>query len=90
MIDGFPGIARTATSRGVDVPVPGDDEAENLVAENLTTIRLVALSEDLAGADRRYRSSVGDWRETWQAVEDGGVIINEPMANRYDLEWATR
>ncbi|NJN83152.1 MAG: ABC transporter permease [Caldilineaceae bacterium] len=48
-------------------------------------VRLNAFSQDLAGADRRYRAAVGDWAETWQALEAGGVIINEPMANRYGL-----
>ena len=37
-------------------------------------IRLVALSDDLAGPDRRYRSAVGDWQQTWQAVREGGVL----------------
>ena len=48
-------------------------------------VRLVSFSEDLAGADRRYRQSIGDWQETWTALEAGGIIINEPMANRYGL-----
>src|SRR5690606_28766845 len=49
------------------------------------TVRLVALSQDLAGADRRYRAAVGDWQATWDAVTQGGAVINEPMANRFDL-----
>jgi putative ABC transport system permease protein len=78
----FPGITRLATTRGVDVAafVPQSDRDERAV-----TVRLVALSEDLAGEDRRYRAAVGDWRTTWQAVAAGGVIVNEPLANRYDL-----
>ncbi len=80
-LDAFPGIARTATTRGVDVAAflthdaPGD----------VLTVRLAALSNDIAGADRRYRAAVGDWQATWAAVEAGGVIVNEPLANRYDF-----
>jgi putative ABC transport system permease protein len=97
-LEGFPGIARTATQRGVDVPVLWDESSASSATlsspssssasstENLTVVRLNALSEDLAGSDRRYRASVGDWRETWQSMENGSVIINEPMANRFDLE----
>jgi putative ABC transport system permease protein len=48
-------------------------------------VRLVAVSQDLAGAKRRYRAALGDWRATWAAVTQGGVIVNEPMANRFDL-----
>ncbi|MDE0196642.1 MAG: ABC transporter permease, partial [Caldilineaceae bacterium] len=44
-----------------------------------------ALLRDLAGEDRRYRESVGDTTATWRAVEAGGVVINETMANRYRL-----
>jgi putative ABC transport system permease protein len=28
---------------------------------------------------------VGDWRATWQAVEQGGVLVTEPLARRYSL-----
>ncbi|GIK73960.1 MAG: permease [Chloroflexota bacterium] len=75
----FPGIEGAATTRGVDV-------VASVGADNqVVPIRLVALSQDLSGADRRYRSAVGDWQQTWQAVRDGAIIINEPMANRLDL-----
>lgn len=77
-----PGVAATATTRGVDVaaflPQAGGGETAQ-------SVRLVALSQDLAGAKRRYRDAVGDWRATWDAVTRGGVIVNEPMANRFDL-----
>ena len=83
----LPGITKLATNRTVEVvalltpPAAGSDE----VVETTTPIRLVVLSDDLAGADRNYRSASGDWQATWQAVVGGGVIINEPMANRFDL-----
>jgi putative ABC transport system permease protein len=54
--------------------------------ETATTVRVVAVSQDLAGADRRYRSSLGDWQTTWQAVNAGSILINEPMANRHRLQ----
>ena len=50
-----------------------------------STVNFVSFSEDLAGADRRYRAAVGDWEQTWRAVLNGGIVINEPMANRTDL-----
>lgn len=86
-LSALPGITRLATNRTVEVvalltpPAAGTDE----IVEATTPIRLVVLSDDLAGADRNYRSARGDWQETWQAVVGGGVIINEPMANRFDL-----
>lgn len=76
----MPGITRLATTRQVDVAAQTSADGAAI------PLRLVALSDDLAGPDRRYRSAVGDWRQTWQAVEQGGVIINEPMANRLGLK----
>ncbi len=77
----FPGVERMAFSREVEAALfvagkTGDagDEAG-----------LVAFSDDLVGEKRRYREAVGDWRATWQAVEQGGVLITEPLARRYDL-----
>lgn len=89
-LQALPGVARTASTRGIDVlaflqPGSSDQPTQNGVVTNGTQVRLVALSEDLAGADRRYRAAVGDWQTTWAAVTAGGVIINEPMANRFDL-----
>ncbi|RIK27734.1 MAG: hypothetical protein DCC55_39220, partial [Chloroflexi bacterium] len=92
----FPGIANLATTRGVDVTAfldnPQISQIEGSNGEldqrrlgSPTQIRLVALSQDLAGADRRYVAAVGDWRTTWQALTAGGVLINEPMANRLKL-----
>lgn len=75
----LPDIAGVAITRGVDVvSIVGPQE-------QFAPTHLVALSEDLSGANRRYRSAVGDWRQTWQAVREGAIIINEPMANRYRL-----
>ncbi|MEZ4640755.1 MAG: FtsX-like permease family protein [Caldilineaceae bacterium] len=48
-------------------------------------ISVAALSSDLADEDRRYKSAIGSWQETWAAVEAGGVVINEPMSNRYHI-----
>ncbi len=78
----YPGIAWLATTRGVDVAafVPEAGGAERAV-----TVRLIAVSEDIAGERRRYRAAVGDWRATWDAVVAGGVIVNEPMANRFGV-----
>lgn len=75
----MPGIAAAATTRGVDVT------AELVGSGEPFQLRLVALSRDLAGADRRYRAALGGWQETWQAVEVGSILINEPMANRLGL-----
>ncbi len=74
-----PGVAGIATTRGIDTVVVLENRRETL------PIRLVALSEDLAGEDRRYRAAIGDWKATWEAVEAGGAVINEPMAHRYRL-----
>lgn len=90
-LQALPGVARTASTRGVDVLAylqPADlaqTQTDRIVTTG-TQVRLIALSEDLAGADRHYRDAVGDWQATWRAVEAGSVIINEPMANRFHLQ----
>lgn len=70
----FPGIAQIATSRVVDVH-----------AGELGFIQLVAVSIDIAGPKRHYKATAGNHVATWQALEAGGLIINEPMAYRFDL-----
>jgi putative ABC transport system permease protein len=70
----FPGVAQVATSRVVDVHAGG-----------LGAIQLVAVNMDIAGAKRHYKAAVGNHTATWQAMEAGGLIVNEPMANRFDL-----
>jgi len=83
IVANFPGISHGATARHVDVTAetPGSDDA-NLI---IVPLRVSALSNDLAGADRQYRASIGSAAETWEAVQQGAVLINEPMANRYNL-----
>ena len=76
----YPGIASSATTRGVNTAIFLENRDEAL------DVRLVAMSEDLAGADRRYRAAIGDWQATWAAAQEGGVIINEPLANRYEIQ----
>ncbi|MCS6828289.1 MAG: ABC transporter permease [Caldilinea sp.] len=73
----FPGVVDAATTRAVDVV--------GTVGEQIVPLRLVALSRDLSGPRRRYRSAIGDWRQTWDAVRQGAILINEPMANRFNL-----
>lgn len=53
-------------------------------------LRLVALSDDLAGEKRRYRAAIGDNATTWKALEAGDILINEPMANRYKVDVGDR
>lgn len=69
-----PGVAQVATSRVVDVH-----------AGELGVIQLVAVNMDIAGTKRHYKAAVGNHAATWQAMEAGGLIVNEPMANRLDL-----
>lgn len=101
-MQGFPGIAQVASTRGVDVaaflaPLSNPPQSEEgtrassssssrlAEAGREVNIRLVAFSEDLAGPKRRYKAAIGDWQATWQAVVAGGILINEPMANRLHL-----
>ena len=70
----FPGVDRVATNRVVDVN-----------ADDLGVIQLVAVSMDIAGEKRHYKASVGDLATTWEALEAGGLIINEPLSNRFKL-----
>ncbi len=70
----FPGVDRIATNRVVDVS-----------AEDLGVVQLVAVSMDIAGEKRHYKASVGDLATTWEALEAGGLIINEPLSHRFKL-----
>jgi putative ABC transport system permease protein len=75
-----PGVADSSTNRSVEVIAqiqPGGDPIPS---------RIVALSSDWAGAERRYRAALGDWQTTWAAVEAGQILINEPMANKYGVQ----
>jgi putative ABC transport system permease protein len=80
----YPGIARHATTRSVDTAIFLTNNPQHSPDEAVP-VRLAAVSEDLAGADRRYRAAVGDWQVTWAAVEAGGIIVNDPLANRYNI-----
>lgn len=75
----FPGVVDASTSREVEVAARLADGTE-------LDVRVAGILKDLAGEDRRYKSAVGDPAATWQAVEAGGVVVNEPMANRYGLK----
>jgi len=88
-----PGILQMATNRTIEgvayiegvPPTSNTQTVDRVIVADGTPVSIIALSEDLAGADRTYRAAVGDWQETWAAVEDGSVLINEPMANRFKL-----
>ena len=73
-LETFPGIAQIATSRLVDIS-----------AGDLGVIQLAAVSMDIAGEKRYYKAAVGDPTKTWEALKAGGLIINEPMSNRFKL-----
>ncbi len=75
----FSDIADFSTNREVEA-------AATLPDGKRVTVQLAALLRDLAGEDRRYHESVGDNAATWDAVEAGGVVINETMANRFKLQ----
>ena len=74
----FPAIAGYSTRREVAAAATLPDGTE-------ATVQLAAVLQDLAGDDRRYRESIGDTMATWTAVEAGGVVVNETMANRFEL-----
>ena len=74
----FPAIADFSTNREVEVAATMPDGSR-------ADVRMAAVLRDLAGEDRRYRSALGDTAATWKALEDGGVVVNETMANRFDL-----
>ena len=70
----FPGVAQIATSRLV-----------NVSAGDLGVIQLAAVSMDIAGEKRHYKAAVGNPATTWEALEAGGLIINEPLSNKFKL-----
>ncbi len=74
----FPSIADFSTSREVEVAATMPDGTQ-------TDVQVAAVLRDLAGEDRRYIAAVGNTVATWRAMEDGGVVVNETMANRFDL-----
>ena len=73
-LETFPGVVQIATSRLVDVS-----------AGDLGMIQLAAVSMDIAGDKRYYKAAVGAPAKTWEALKAGGLIINEPMSNRFKL-----
>ena len=79
----LPNIARLATTRWIDVV--GYLSQEDVENKETLPIRLATFSDDFVGERRHYTESVGDWRETWQAMQEGAILINEPMANRTGL-----
>ena len=85
----YPGITRFATTRGVNSAIfldQSEQSGDSTDGSNTAiAVRLIAFSEDLAGEDRRYRDAVGDWQATWAAAEAGGIIVNDPLANRYNV-----
>jgi putative ABC transport system permease protein len=74
----FPGVIDASTSREVEVAARLADGTE-------LNVQVAGILKDLAGENRRYKVAVGDNAATWQAAVAGGVVINEPMANRYGL-----
>ncbi|MAE17412.1 hypothetical protein CMK12_00460, partial [Candidatus Poribacteria bacterium] len=79
VISEIPSIERVLTNREVQV-----------TSADVGSLQLVAVSEDIAGERRQYKSAKGNIRQTWQAVESGGIVINEPMAVRFKLEVGNR
>ncbi|HRA20059.1 MAG TPA: FtsX-like permease family protein [Anaerolineae bacterium] len=77
---GLPGVAEVATARDVALRSP-----------QLGTVDVVALSRDIAGADRPYLvAPPGGAAAVWRAVEDGAVAISEPFARRHSLGMGDR
>ena len=72
LFETFPGIAQVATARSVEVD-----------ADGMGRITLSAITRDIAGEKRHYKSAVGNHAETWNAFQAGGLIVNEPLATRY-------
>ena len=70
----FPGVAQIATNRIVEVS-----------AGDLGVIQLAAVNLDIAGEKRHYKAAVGDPATTWTALGAGGLVINEPMSNRFKI-----
>ena len=71
----IPAIAEIATARSVEVHASG-----------IGSLILAAVSRDIAGKKRQYKSAIGSRRETWNALQAGGLIVNEPLATRYKID----
>ena len=70
-----PGIKQILTNRGITVD-----------ADNIGIVQLQAVSADVAGNKRRYKSALGNVNDTWRMVESGGIVINEPLSVRFDIK----
>ena len=68
------GVAGWSTARRV-----------RLRSAKLGELDAVALLSDLAGDQRPYLDAIGSAAEVWQAVEQGAIVISEPLARRHDL-----
>lgn len=76
---GLPGVAAVSTARSVDIRSP-----------ELGRLELVALRDDLAGERRRYLEAEGPPEAVWRAVEEGALIVSEPLARRHGLRTGER
>ncbi len=76
----FPGVVEVATNREVEVAARLVDPRRG---PRELAVRISALSQDLAGQKRRFKETQGDPGAVWPAVEAGGVVVNDPLANRY-------
>ena len=72
LFERFPGIAQVATARSVEINAKG-----------MGRITLSAVTRDIAGEKRNYKSALGNHAETWDAFRAGGLIVNEPLATRH-------
>ena len=69
------GIKKILTNRGVTVD-----------ADDIGIVQLLAVSADVAGNKRKYKSALGNINETWKMIQSGGIVINEPLSVRFGIK----
>jgi putative ABC transport system permease protein len=67
------GIASTDLLRVTTVPSPLGD------------IDLAATSNQATGSERLYKTRLGDPQQVWSAMQNGAVIVSEPLASRLNI-----
>jgi putative ABC transport system permease protein len=75
-VQNWPGVARVDTVRSTSV-----DTTQGQV-------RLDAIENPDLGNERAFSSLVGDRSGVWSRMQAGGVIISEPLANRFKIRRA--
>jgi putative ABC transport system permease protein len=73
LVSGFPGVQRADYLRAVTIQSPSGP------------INLFTTNNPNLGVEKKYRDTNGSPADVWQKMQNGSVIVSEPLANRLQL-----